>query len=72
MSKKPYYFLTNISVEGVLANGQIGNPGDSLLSNGNTTYWGTSSSGSINISIDGGNASITYTTTDIVFDGGTA
>lgn len=71
MSKKPYYFLTNISVEGIVANSTLGNPGDALLSNGSSTYWGVSGS-AINISIDGGNASTTYTTSDIVFDGGTA
>lgn len=45
MSKKPYYFLTNISVEGVIANGQIGSPGETLFSNGSATYWGPGSIG---------------------------
>lgn len=42
MSKKPYYFNTTISAEGIIANGQYGTAGQYLLSNSTGgIYWQT-------------------------------
>jgi hypothetical protein len=41
MSKKTEYFLNPIGVKGIVANGSIGTPGQALISNGTSTYWGS-------------------------------
>ena len=60
MTKKTEFFLNNISVKGIVANGYIGSAGQALLSNGSSVYWGAGGSGGGSGNVDGGYPDSTY------------
>jgi len=62
MVKKTKHFQNDIGVEGIVANGSIGAPGNALLSDGVKTYWGPGAgfTGSKGETGDFGGASFDY------------
>jgi hypothetical protein len=59
MTKRTEYFLNNISVKGIVANGYVGSAGQALLSDGTSAYWGAGG-GSGSGNVDGGYPDSTY------------
>jgi hypothetical protein len=61
MSKDTIHLFNNLSVKGLIANGQIGTPGQTLSSNGTVAYWSDTTGYTGSAGTNGYTGSIGYT-----------
>jgi len=68
MSKDTIHLFNNLSVKGIIANGNIGTAGQALVSNGTAVYWGAGA-GTTGFTGSTGNVGFTGSTGNVGFTG---